>query len=98
MKYVFMVAHEEMFSVKRICHVLDVQRSGNYPWKRRPRSARELANIALLVKVSEAFAVSRNTYGSLRSQWDRMRRGYAYSRYRIGRLMKKDIFVPLEGR
>lgn len=96
MKYVFMAAHEEMFSVKRMCHVLGVQRSGYYAWKRRPKSARELANIALLVKVREAFAISRNTYGSqrIRAYW--LRRGYVYSRDRIGRLMKKDNLVPLK--
>lgn len=96
MKYVFMAAHEEMFSVKRMCHALGVQRSGYYAWKRRPKSARELANIALLVKVREAFAISRNTYGSqrIRAYW--LRRGCVYSRDRIGRLMKKDNLVPLK--
>lgn len=96
MKYAFMATHEEMFSVKRMCHALSVQRSGYYAWKRRPKSPRELANIALMVKIREAFAVSRNTYGSqrIRAYW--LRRGYEYSRDRIGRLMKKDNLVPLK--
>lgn len=96
MKYVFMAAHEEMFTVKRMCHALSVQRSGYYAWKRRPKSPRELANLALMVKIREAFAISRHTYGSqrIRAYW--LRRGYEYSRDRIGRLMKKDNLVPLK--
>jgi putative transposase len=96
MKYVFMAAHEQEFSVKRMCHVLGVQRSGYYAWKRRPKSTRELANIALLVKIRETFAFSRKTYGSqrIRSYW--LRNGYAVSRDRIGRLMKKANLVPLK--
>jgi transposase InsO family protein len=96
MKYAFIANHEEMFSIKRMCHALGVQRSGYYAWKRRPKSPRELANLALMVKIREAFAISRNTYGSqrIRAYW--LRRGYVYSRDRIGRLMKSALLVPLK--
>lgn len=96
MKYAFMAAHETEFSVKAMCHVLGVQRSGYYAWKRRPPSAREQANRELLQKIREAFEISRHTYGSLRIQHYWLRQGYAYSRYRIGRLMKKARLFPLK--
>lgn len=96
MKYAFMAAHETEFSVKAMCHVLGVQRSGYYAWKRRPPSAREQANRELLQKIREAFEISRHTYGSLRIQHYWLRQGYAYSRYRIGRLMKKARLLPLK--
>jgi transposase InsO family protein len=96
MKYAFMATHEPVFSVKRMCHALGVRRSGYYAWKRRPKSLREMANLALMVKIREAFAISRNTYGSqrIRAYW--LRKGYAFSRFRIGRLMKKANLVPLK--
>ena len=96
MKYAFMAAHETEFSVKAMCRVLGVQRSGYYAWKRRPPSAREQANWELLQKIREAFEISRHTYGSLRIQHYWLRQGYAYSRYRIGRLMKKARLLPLK--
>lgn len=96
MKYAFIGAHESVFSVKAMCHVLGVQRSGYYAWKQRPPSRRELANQDLLEKIKEVFELSRHTYGSLRIQHYLLHKGYTYSRHRIGRLMKKAQLVPLK--
>ena len=51
MKYAFMAAHENEFSVKAMCRVLGLQRSGYYAWKQRPPSRREQANRELLEKI-----------------------------------------------
>lgn len=96
MKYTFMAKHEQEFSVKRMCHALGVQRSGYYAWKRRPISAREKENNDLMAKVREAFEFSRKTYGSLRIQAYWRQKGRIFSRYRIGRLMRKANLVPLK--
>jgi putative transposase len=95
MKYKFMLAHEKEYSVKRMCQILKVQRSGYYTWKQRPVSKREQANIELLAKIQEAFEHSRNTYGSVRIRHYWLRKGYCYSRHRIARLMKKEHLIPL---
>lgn len=95
MKYAFMAAHEQEYSVKAMCHVLGVQRSGYYDWKRRPPSSRQEANLELLAKIREAFEISRHTYGSVRIREYWRRRGHVFSRHRIGRLMKKTQLVPL---
>jgi putative transposase len=96
MKYEFILNHEKEYSVKRMCKVLGIRRSGYYAWRKRPKSAREQENIALLEKVEEAFEKSRHTYGSLRIQHYWQRKGHGYSRYRIARLMKKAHLVPLK--
>lgn len=96
MKYAFMAAHEGEFSVKTMCHVMGLQRSGYYAWKQRPPSRREQANQELLEKILEAFEISRHTYGSLRIRHYWLRKGYTYSRHRIGRLMKKAQITPLK--
>jgi putative transposase len=89
-----MAAHEKEYSVKRMCKVLGVQRSGYYAWKQRPTSSREKANAELLDKIREAFEISRKTYGSLRIRHYWLRRGYDFSRYRVARMMKKANLVP----
>ena len=96
MKYAFMAAHENEFSVKAMCRVLGLPRSGYYAWKQRRPSRREQANRELLEKIQEAFEISRHTYGSLRIRHYWLRQGYAYSRHRIGRLMKKAQLIPLK--
>lgn len=96
MKYAFMTAHEQDFSVKAMCRVLGVQRSGYYAWKKRPMSVREQANQALLEKIQEAFALSRSTYGSVRIQRHFLNAGQVYSRHRVARLMKKAHLIPVK--
>lgn len=95
MKYQFIAEHERAYSVKRMCQVLGVQRSGYYAWKERPVGAREQANAELLVKVRQAFHHSRCTYGSLRIRHYWQRLGYHFSRHRIARLMRKAHLVPV---
>jgi putative transposase len=88
MKYAFMAAHEREFSVIRMCKVLDVRRSGYYAWKRRPLSLRAQDDIALLLKVQDAFEKNRKVYGSRRIRHYLHRKGTACSRYRVAKLMK----------
>jgi putative transposase len=95
MKYQFIANHEQDYSVKRMCQILGVQRSGYYAWKDRPVSSRVQANAELLVKVGQAFHHSRCTYGSLRIHHYWLRQGYHFSRHRIARLMKRAHLIPV---
>lgn len=95
MKYQFIADHEPTFSVKRMCQVLKVQRSGYYAWKQRPSSQRGRANVELLDKVREAFHASRCTYGSQRIHHYWLRQGSSYSRHRIARLMQTARLIPV---
>jgi putative transposase len=88
MKYAFMAAHEQEFSLKRMCRVLRVSRSGYYTWKQRPPSSRELANMELLAQIRAAYQLSRKTYGSPRIHAYLRRKGVFCGRNRVARLMK----------
>jgi len=70
-----MAAHEKEFSVKRMCDVLGVKRSGYYAWKKRPLSPRAKANEDLLEQIREAFEVCRKVYGSPRIRHYLVRKG-----------------------
>ena len=48
MKYQFMQAHQQEFCVMRMCHVLQVSRSGFYAWQHPTVSPRAQANQALM--------------------------------------------------
>lgn len=93
MKYAYMAAHEKEFSVKRMCQMLGIQRSGYYAWKGRPVSARETANVDLLAKIREAFETNRKVYGSPRIWVYLLRQGEVCGRHRVARLMRKAHLV-----
>ena len=83
-----MATHEKEFSVKRMCRVLSVTRSGYYAWKKRPLSPRAQANVDLLEQIREAFDVCRRVYGSPRMRHYLVQKGHACGRHRVARLMK----------
>jgi len=90
MKYTFMAAQEGEFRVKRMCHGLEVGRSGYYAWRRRLPSTREQANQALMVLIRAEHRASRQTYGSLRIQAALRRKGVTCGRHRVAHLMRQD--------
>lgn len=93
MKYAFMAAQEQEFSLKRMCRVLRVSRSGYYAWKQRFPSRRERANLELLAQIRAAYQFSRKTYGSPRIHAYLRRKGLFCGRNRVARLMKLDRLV-----
>lgn len=93
MIYTFMAAHEKEFSVKRMCQVLGVKRSGYYAWKRRPMSQRAKENEVLLEQIRKAFKICRKVYGSPRIWHYLLGKGYSCGRHRVARLMKQADLV-----
>lgn len=87
MKYAFMATYQVEFSLKRMCLLLGVSRSGYYAWQRRRQSLRERANRALLVQIRAVHEMSRQSYGSPRIHAYLRRTGYFCGRHRVARLM-----------
>ena len=87
MKYTFIAAHTEQFSIQRMCRVLGVGRSGYYAWQRRSPSSRTQANQTLVELIRAEHQASRKTYGSPRIQMALQRKGVACGRHRVARLM-----------
>jgi len=96
MRYAFIDTHAGAFSVKRMCRLLKVSRSGYYAWKQRPPSQREQINQALLEKIRKVYQRSRKTYGSPRIHAYLRREGVLCSRNRVARLMRKHQIMAIK--
>ena len=65
-RFQFVDDHRELFSVKLLCHVLRVSRSGYYRWREaaEARAARRRADVALAERIRAVHAEFDGTYGS----------------------------------
>ncbi len=86
----FIAAKKAEHSIKLMCRVLGVSRSGFHAWALREPSPRTVADAALTVRVAEIFAGSLKTYGSPRVHAElRLQDGRRVGRKRVERLMRQ---------
>jgi transposase InsO family protein len=88
MRFQFIEEHQGQFPVTRMCKVLGVSPSGYYAWRKRPPSAREMANQALYKQIEAVYNENRGVYGSPRIYHKLDKQGVACSENRIARLMR----------
>ena len=85
----FIAAKKAEHSIKILCRVLGVSRSGFHAWERRAPSARVVADQALTERIAEIHAGSRKTYGSPRVHAElRLEDDVRVGRKRVERLMR----------
>jgi putative transposase len=85
----FIAAKKAEHSIKILCRVLGVSRSGFHAWERRAPSARAVADQALTERIAEIHAGSRKTYGSPRVHAElRLEDDVRVGRKRVERLMR----------
>ena len=72
-----------------MARVLGVSTSGYYAWLKRPRSAREKSDVALVERMQAIHKRSRGTYGAPRIQAELADDGVLVSRKRVARLMRE---------
>ena len=94
MRYQYIRDHREEFSIKRMCQILDVTRSGYYAWQPEKAGPRELENRVLVEQIHAEYKLSRKTYGSPRIQASLLRQGIACGRHRVARLMRREGIHP----
>jgi putative transposase len=71
-----------------MCQALNVSPSGYYAWRKRPVSAREMANRELYKKIEAVYNDNYGTYGSPRVYLELKAQGVACSENRVARLMR----------
>jgi putative transposase len=80
----------EGLPVATACRVLGVSRSGFTDWRRRPVSARQVADTALIETITLIHRQSRASYGAPRVHAElRLGLGVACGRKRVARLMRQ---------
>lgn len=94
MRYQYIREHCQEFSVKRMCRILDVTRSGYYAWRPEKTGPRELENQVLVKQIHAEYKTSRKTYGSPRIWASLQRQGIACGRHRVARLMRREGVSP----
>ncbi len=90
MKYRFIQSNRSLFPVKKMCHVLQVSKSGYYRWTQAPESTWKQENRRLLVEIRKVYKKSRRTYGSPRITSALHDQGISTSRHRVARLMREN--------
>ena len=88
MKYEFIAAHREEFTIRVMCRVLEVSSSGFYAWLERPVSPRQAENEQLTQQIKLLHKRSRKSYGSPRIHADLQAMGIRVNRKRVSRLMR----------
>jgi putative transposase len=84
----FIATRKAEHSVKTLCRVLGVSRSGFHAWERRVPSDRELADAWLGEQIRAIHDQSRQTYGARRVHAALRHRGVRVGRKRVERLMR----------
>ncbi len=94
MRYQYIREHCQEFSVKRMCQLLEVTRSGYYAWQPEQAGPRALENRVLVEQIRMEYKSSRQTYGSPRIWARLLRQGIACGRHRVARLMRREGIRP----
>jgi putative transposase len=85
----FIATKRAEHSVKTLCRVLGVSRSGFHAWQRRAPSDRQLADAWLSERIRAIHDESRHTYGARRVHAALRHRGVRVGRKRVERLMRQ---------
>ena len=83
------------FTVRKMCRVLGVSRSGYYAYLRRGLNRRHEENRSLLTKIQEIWAWSHRVYGSPRITAELRAQGYRCGEKRIARIMRANAIASL---
>ena len=99
----FIAAKKAEHSIKTMCRVLGVSRSGFHAWQRRKPSARQREDERLTMRIREIHQANRRVYGSPRIHAElRMADGVRVARKRVERLMRQagisGLVAPKRGR
>ena len=95
MKYAWVEANRDVFSIVRMCRLLAVSRTGYCQWRNRPLSERAQANAALDVRVKVIHTASRHSYGRLRIVRDLRDQGLPVGHERVRQSLQRQGLRPV---
>ena len=77
-------------SIRMMCRLLQVSRSGYYDWSQRAESARSLRNRELRLLIRRIHLESNGVYGARKVHRELLAVGEEAGRHRVARLMRED--------
>lgn len=89
MKYVFIRKHESLFSIEKMCKVLEIGSSGYFKWKSKPVSHRMRRKNEIKQQITDIYFASKQRYGSPRITIELNSLGYKISRITVAKYMKE---------
>ena len=95
MKYAWVEANRDVFSIVRMYRLLAVSRTGYCQWRNRPLSERAQANAALDVRVKVIHTASRHSYGRLRIVRDLRDQGLPVGHERVRQSLQRQGLRPV---
>jgi putative transposase len=98
-RFRFVEAERAQFSVSLLCKTVGVTRGGFYAWRRRPPSARSIADAGLSEQIAGIHASTSGIYGAPRIHLElREAYGVRVGRKRVARLMRRVGLRGADGR
>ena len=89
MRYQCIHRRREQHSVRMMCRLLRVSRSGYYDWCNRSETARQCRDRELMPLVRQVHLESRGVYGARKIHHELRAQGEACGRHKIARLMRQ---------
>ena len=90
MKYEFINSYRSEFSMKKMCQVLKVSRSGCYDWENKEPNNRYKENTIMMNRIKAIYDENRGRYGSIRITKQLKNEGIVCGKNRIARLMSQN--------
>jgi len=87
-RYACIDRRRHRYSVRMMCRLLRVSRSGYYAWRTRPESPRTKSDRALIPEIRRAHQDSKGVYGSPRVHAELVAKGICVGRHKVARLMR----------
>jgi putative transposase len=89
-RFRFVEDHRDAYGVKRLCRVLEIERSSYYKWRAgaQVRQARQETEEQLAAEIATIHSRHRGSYGSPRVHRELRRRGRRVNRKRVERIMR----------
>ena len=90
MKYKFVRLNRSEFSVKKMCQIFKISKSGYYKWKNKKPSSRDKENEMLLNRIKNIYDENKGRYGSPRIIKELIKEGKKCGKNRIVSLMQNN--------
>ena len=88
MKYEFVRAHHREFSIKLMCRVLEISRSGYYDWHGRKECGRGQRDRVLLTEIRKIHQDTKEAYGAIKTWRALKEAGIGCGKHRVARLRR----------